>query len=73
MVEKYWEAGPGSICISYGGISHNHLGECGNKGLLYVICTGHHKSEYHVCGVIGCNVKERKIYAYITLKCANSG
>ena len=73
VVEKYWEAGPGSVCMSCAGIGHNRLGECGDRGLQCVICAGDHKAEDHVCGVTGCNVRKGKICAHVTPKCANCG
>ncbi len=73
VVEKYWEAGPGSVCMSCAGIGHDRLGECGNRGLQCVICAGDHKTENHLCGVTGCNVKKGKICTHVTPKCANCG
>ena len=54
VVEKYWEAGPGSVCMSCG---HNRLGECGNRAIQCVICAGAHKAENHRCGVTRCTIK----------------
>lgn len=73
VVEKYWEAGPGSVCMSCAGVGHNRLGECGDRTLQCVICAGDHKAENHTCGITGCNVKKGKICAYVMPKCANYG
>ncbi len=73
VVEKYWEAGPCSICMSCAGIGHDRLGKCGNRGVQCVICAGAHKVESHKCGVIGCTAKMGKICTHIIPKCANCG
>ena len=31
VVEKYWEAGPGSVCLICCGIGHDRQGSCGQK------------------------------------------
>ena len=31
LIEKYWEAGPLTICINYTGIRYDQLEECGNR------------------------------------------
>lgn len=71
VVEKYWEAGPGSICMSCAGVGHNRLGECGDRAIQCVICAGAHKAENHRCGVTGCTIKMGKICTHVTPKCAN--
>ena len=70
IVEKYWEAGPSSICMSCAGIRHDRLGGCGDRGVQCVICAGAHKAESHKCGV-GCTTKIGKICTHVTPKCAN--
>lgn len=73
VVEKYWEAGPSSICISCAGIGHDRLGGCGDRGPRCVICAGAHKVGSHKCGVTGCMTKIGKICTHVIPKCANCG
>lgn len=73
VVEKYWEAGPCSICMSCAGIGHDQLGGCGNRRVQCVICAGAHKVESHKCEVIGCMAKIGKICTHVIPKCANCG
>ena len=73
VVEKYWKAGPGSVCMSCAGIGHDCLGECGERAVKCVICAGAHKVENHRCGVTGCTIKMGKICTHVTPKCANCG
>ncbi len=73
VVEKYWEAGPLSICMNYTGIRHDRLGECDNRRVQCVICTGTPKVENHKCGVIRCTAKIGKICTHVTSKYANCG
>ncbi len=73
MVEKYWEAGPGSVYMSCAGIGHNRLRGCGDRAIQCVICAGDHKVESHRCWVTGCMVKMGKICTQVTAKCANCG
>ena len=73
VVEKYWEAGPGSVCMSCAGVGHDRMGECGDRAIQCVICAGAHKVENHKCGVTGCTTKVGKICTHVTPKCANCG
>lgn len=73
MVEKYWEAGPSSICMNCTGMGHDRLGGCGDRRVQCVICAGAHKVESHKCGVTGCTVKMGKICTHVIPKCANCG
>ena len=73
VVEKYWEARPGSVCLSCAGLGHDCLGECGDRAVQCVICAGAHKVEDYRCGVTGCTVKMGKICTHVTPKCANCG
>ena len=73
VVEKYWEAGPSSICMTCSGIGHDRLGGCGERPIQCVICAGAHKSENHKCGVTGCTAKKGKICIHVVPKCANCG
>ena len=71
VVERYWEAGPGSVCMICCGIGHEQMGSCGNRPPQCIICSGSHKVEEHRCGVAGCNKGKGKICAHVTAKCAN--
>lgn len=73
VVEKYWEAGPSSVCMTCSGIGHDRLGGCGDRTVQCAICAGAHKSENHKCGVTGCTAKKGKICVHVVPKCANCG
>ena len=73
VVEKYWEAGLLSICMSCTGIGHDRLGGCGNRRVQCVICPDAYNVKNHKCGLIGCTAKIGKIYTHVTSKCANCG
>ncbi len=73
VVEKYWEAGPSSVCMACCGIGHERMGSCGNRPARCIICTGPHKVEEHQCGVIGCTKGRGKVCVHVTVKCANCG
>ncbi len=73
IVEKYWEVGPGSVCISCASVKHDRLEDYGKKTMQCVICAGSHKIENHKCGVTECSTKGGKICTNITHKCANCG
>ena len=71
IVEKYWESGPSSVCMTCCGIGHERMGKCGSRPPKCVICAGPHKMDEHQCGVNGCNKGSRKICAHVVVKCAN--
>lgn len=73
VVEKYWEARQGLVCISYTRIGYDCLGRYGNRGLYCVICIRDNKIKNHLYGVIGYNVQKRKISIYVMPKYANCG
>lgn len=73
VVERYWEAGPGSVCMTCCGIGHERMGSCGDRAPQCIICSGPHKMEEHYCGVAGCVKGKGKICAHVTAKCANCG
>ncbi len=73
VVEKYWEAGPSSVCMTCCGIGHERMGSCGNRPAKCVICSGAHKVEEHQCGVIGCTKGRGKICPHVKAQCANCG
>ena len=47
------------------------MGNCRDQLLKCIICASPYKVEEHRCGFIGYNKRKRKIYIYITVKCAN--
>lgn len=51
VVERYWEAGPGLIYISYVSIGHDCLGECRNRALQCSIYLKSHKIKNYRCEV----------------------
>ena len=71
VVERYWEAGPSSVCITCCDIGHQQMGGCGDRPQKCVICAGPHKIEAHQCGVAGCKKGMGKIWVHVTSKCAN--
>ena len=73
VVEKYWEAGPNSMCMTYSGIGHDRLKRCNERPVQCVICAGAHKSENHRDGVTGCVAKIGRICIHVIPKCANCG
>ena len=73
VVERYWEAGPSSVCMICCGIGHQRMGSCEGRPEKCLICAGPHKAENHQCGVAGCKKGKGKICAHITPKCANCG
>ncbi len=73
VVEKFWEAGLSSVCMTCCGIGHERMGDCGNRPAKCAIYTGAYKVEEHQCGVVGCTKGRGKICPRITVKCANCG
>lgn len=71
VIERYWEAGPGSVCPVCCGISHDCLGKCGQRPVQCTLCAGPHKLEEHKCGVNGCEAGFGKICTHVTAVCAN--
>lgn len=71
LVERYWEAGEGSVCLICYGISHEWLGRCGERLSQYTICVGPYSIEEHRCGVNGCEVGFGKIFSHVTALCIN--
>lgn len=62
MIEKFWEAGPGSVCMRCCGTGHERLGSCGDRPIQCVMCAGKHQVSDHQCDVNECN-KGRGKYA----------
>ena len=73
IVEKYWEAGPSSVYMTYSGIGHDQLKGCNQRPKQCAICAGIHKSENHQCGIMGWTSKKGKICIHVVPKCANCG
>lgn len=71
VVEKYWEAGPGSVCPICCGIGHDRPGNCGERPTKCSLCAGLRKLEEHKCGVSGCQVGWGKICVHVTATCGN--
>ena len=71
MVEKYWEAGPGSVCMRCCGIGHERLGSCGDRPEKCLLCAGPHQASNHQCGVDGCSKKPGKLCTHVVARCAN--
>lgn len=57
--------------MSCAGIDYDCLGECGDRTIQWVICTGAHKVESHKCGITGCAAKVGKTCTHIIPKYAN--
>ncbi len=70
-VEKYWEAGPGSVCMRCCGIGHERQGSCGDRPERCVMCAGAHPASEHQCGVNGCNKGKGKLCIHVVARCAN--
>ena len=73
VVEKYWESGPSSVCLTCCGIGHERMGKCGDQPPKCIICAGPHKVEDHRCGVNGCSKGIGKMCAHVLALCANCG
>ena len=71
MVERYWEAGPGSVCPNCCGIGHDRPGKCGERPPQCTLCAGPHRLEEHKCGVSGCKVGMGKSCTHVIVRCAN--
>ena len=72
-MEKYWEAGPSSVCIRCCSIGYERMRSCGDRSSKCIICAGLHKLKDHCCGVAGCNKEKGKICVHVTAICANYG
>ena len=53
VVEKYWDAGLGLVCMACCSIEHQRMESCGRRPQNCIICTSPHKIEDHQCGVTG--------------------
>lgn len=54
VVEKFWEAGPGSVCPICCGIGHDRLGNYRQRPPQCTLCAGPYKLDEHRCRVSGC-------------------
>ena len=70
-VEKYWEAGPGSVCMKCCGIGHERQGSCENRPEKCIICARAHPAGEHQCGVDGCKIGKGKLCIHVKAQCAN--
>lgn len=59
-VEKYWEAGPSSVYMTYCGTGHKRMGKYSDWPSRCIIYAGLHKMSKHQCGVLGCSKKLEK-------------
>lgn len=64
-MEKYWEAGLGSISLVCCGIGHDRPRSCEDRPAKCSLCAGLHKLEKHECGVSGCQAEWGKICAHV--------
>lgn len=71
IVEKYWEAELGSICLIYYSISHNHSRSCGQKLAKCTLCAGPHKLKEYKYRGSDYKIGPRKIYTHIKVICVN--
>ena len=69
LMEKYWEAGPGLVCIRCCGIGHKRLGSCGDRPEKCLLYAGPHQASNHQSGIDGCSKKLRKLYACSSSMC----
>lgn len=47
VVERYWEAAPGSVCPVCCGIGHDCVGKCGQRPAQCTLYAGLHTLEEH--------------------------
>jgi len=71
IIEKYWEAGPGSVCTICCGIGHDWPSGYGKRPAKCTLCAGSHRLEEYMCGVDGCQIGSGKICMHVTATCAN--
>ena len=70
-VEKYWDAGPGSVCLRCCGIGHERQNSCGGRPKKCTLFAGAHSASEHLCGVKGCSKGRGKLCVHIAARCAN--
>ncbi len=70
-VEKFWEAGPGSVCLRYCEIGHERLERCGDRPKKCVMCAGDHQVNEHQYGVSKCKKGKGKLCIHVVAQCTN--
>ena len=70
-IEKFWDAGPGSVFIKCYGIGHKRLRSCGDRPEKCVMCAREHQASKYQCGVNGCSKGTEKLCVHIVPWCAN--
>ena len=70
-VEKYWDAGPGSVCMKCCGIGHERQGNCEDRPEKCIMCASAHPASEHQCGVNGCRKGKGKLCVHVVARCAN--
>lgn len=73
LVERYWEAEPGLVCMRYCAIGHVRISSYGDQTPQYIIYNGLHKMEEPYCGIAGSSKGKKKICIHVTAKCVNCG
>lgn len=71
VVKRYWDAGPGLVCMTCCDIKHQQMRSCGDQPQKYIIYTNAYKVEDYQWKVIGCHKRKGQIWVYITSKCVN--
>ena len=70
-VEKYWDAGPGSVCLNCCGIGHERQNSYGDRPEKCIMCAGSHQASERQCGVNGCSKGKGKLCVHVVARCAN--
>ncbi len=71
VVERYWDVGPGLVCMTCCGIGHQRMEICGSQPQKCIIYVGPHKMEDHQCRIARCQKGKGKICIHVTPKCVN--
>ena len=70
-MEKYWKAGPGSVCMKCCEIGHERQGNCGNRPEKCIMCAGEHQASEHQCRVEGYKIGKGKLCVHVKARYAN--
>ena len=70
-IEKYWDAGLGSVYPRYCGIGHERQNSCENYPKKCTMCAWAHPASKHQCGVNRCYKGKRKLCVHVVARCAN--
>lgn len=65
IVEKYWEAESGSVCLIYCNINHDHPESYGQKPAKCTLYIRLYKLKEHKCKISSYKVGSEKICIYI--------